>query len=254
MISKLIFAIILLLASPAWATIAVVQSVGAQATNLSSVTTPSITSTTGDLFICDAGYIALGASFDSITDNKGNAYAVAVPEFSSSGDSDRRAQQRYAANGTGGASHTFTFTATGNMFPALACKEVSDAQTSNVLDRTSSFGDNSTALTTGLTSGSTAGTTQSDELLAGGGMLGQGTADTTFTAQSGFTANQNLSHVSGSFNGMISASKVVSATGSYAFTYDISVVSGAPSLGWIATYKSASGAPTVTRNPFIIIQ
>jgi hypothetical protein len=196
----------------------------------------------------------VGGSLSSITDSKTNTYLVAVSEFSSSGDSDRRALQQYVANGTGGANHNFTATFSGGVYPAFACKEVSDANTLAPLDRTASFGDNSTALTTGLTSGSTAGTTQSDELLAGGGMLGQGMGDTTFTAQSGFTANQNLSHVSGSFNGMISASKVVSATGSYAFTFDISVASGAPSLGWIATYKSASGAPAVTRRGVVVIE
>jgi hypothetical protein len=160
----------------------------------------------------------------------------------------------YVANGTGGANHNFTASFDANVYPSLACKEVSGADSSAPLDKTSSFGDNSIALTSGLTSGPTAETTRNDELLAGGGMLGQGTADTTFSPQLGFTADQNLSHISGSFNGMISASKLILATGVYSFMYDISVASAAPSLGWVATYRSPSVAPPARapRRPMIL--
>jgi hypothetical protein len=158
-----------------------------------------ITSTNGNLFIADTCYYLQGNTFTSITDSKSNSYTQAGSTVVSSGDLEGQAREYYIANGTGGATHNFTVTLSGNGFPALAAKEVSDALTSNVLDRTASKSDNSG--TTGLTSSTTATTIQANELLNGLACLWPTSGTIAFTAQSGFTANVNISHVAGRRSG-----------------------------------------------------
>src|SRR5262245_36120135 len=80
------------------AAIAVVQSVSANATGVDSVTTGSLTTTSGNLFICDAVYYT-NASFNSITDSKSNIYVNSVAESSATVDSSGKIRQQYKENG-----------------------------------------------------------------------------------------------------------------------------------------------------------
>lgn len=234
--------IFLLIANPAWAAIAVVQAVGAGSTGADSVTTADITTTSGNLFICDSSYyFDAGGAFSSISDSKSNSYTASITDQVSSGDTFSHGRQDYKENGSGGAAHNFTANATGGgPFLSIICKEVSGALTSGALDKVASKIDNNG--NTGLTSSSTAMTSQADELLAGGGTVpGNQTGDTSFTAQSGFTENDEITGVSGVTIGLTSASKVVAATGTYAFTFD-TTNSFSGIIGWVSTWK-ASGAP-----------
>jgi hypothetical protein len=249
-IIPLILAIQLLLPVQGWAVIAVVQSVGVQGAGVSSITTANITTTGANLIICDAAYYLNGNSLTGITDSKGNTYSVALGEIASAVDGEARAAQFYKENAAGGASHNFTITFSGDAYPAIACKEVSGALTSGALDKTATKADNSGD--TGLTSSTTLTTAQANELLAGGAAVGEAIGVTDFTAQGGFTENVNLSHVSGGDYGLLSASKVVSATGAYDFPFDISVSSNG-TMGWVSTWK-ASGVAAVVRRRSGIMQ
>jgi hypothetical protein len=246
--------LILLLPVQSWAVIAVVQSVGFSTSGVSLATTSNMTTTSTNLIICDAAAYLSGAAFDGtpVTDSKSNAYVTAISEIASASDSEARATQVYKENATGGASHNFTLTMTGNASIALACKEVSGALTSGALDKTSTKVDNSGA--TNNTSDLTATTVQADELLAGGGSIAQGLGATiSFTATGSFTTDQSFPNVDGGAFGLISASKVVSATSTYQFTYDLDAAPDG-SLGWISTWNASGGAaaPAVRRRPMIL--
>jgi hypothetical protein len=239
----------LLLPFQSWAVIAVVQSVGSSTFGVSSVTTSNITTTGGNLLICDAAYYQNGASFTSVTDSKSNTYAHAITEFASAFDSESRARQLYKENASGGASHNFTLTMTGNAYMALACKEVSGALTSGALDKTATKSDNNGS---SVTSSTTTTTAQANELLAGGGSIAEELGGSTnFTATGSFTENQNFPNNNGGDFGLISASKVVSATGSYEFTYTLDHTPNG-SLGWISTWKASGAAAAPKRRPMVL--
>lgn len=232
-----------LYAKPVWATIAVAQAVSAQQAGASSVTTADITSTNGSLFIVDTCYYLSGSSFVGITDSKSNSYVDSTNTIISSADSDARGEQVYKESGTGGATHNFTLTLSGNGFLAIAAKEVTDVVTSGALDKVATKQDNSG--TTGHTSTSTAATTQPQELWSGGGCLGSSSAGTTnFTAQSGFTEDEELPHVFATEMGLLSAHKVVSSTGAAVFTFDIDQ-SASGVIAWVTTWKEDIGVVAV---------
>jgi hypothetical protein len=236
MIVALLFLIVF--ASPAFAQ-TVVQSTLAQTTSASAITTSSITSTTGNLFICDASHYS--TTFTSITDSNSNVYVDSMAEITSA--SSVRTREQYKANGTGGSSHTFTLTTVDVTYLSLACLEVSGAAASP-LDQTASKADNS--CTTGCTSTSTASTGQANELLIGTGSGGT-FSNAIFTAQSGFTQDQNIT------NGMVLlvGHMSVSATGAYVFTFDTDHGPDIDLMGTISTWKAAAAAPTVARRRII---
>src|SRR5262249_20372092 len=146
--------------------IAVVQSVSQTGELVTSITTPSVTTTSGNLLIADCSYYKSDGSFTSVTDSKSNTYTDSIAEVLSSANSLIAYRQQYKENGAGGSSHTFTLQISGSSpYPTMAVKEVSGAVTSGALDKTATKNDNSG--TTGGTSSATATTAQADELLAG---------------------------------------------------------------------------------------
>jgi hypothetical protein len=219
--------------------IAVVQSTQAAGYAVLSFTTPSLTTTTGNLFIAEYfRYDTAGTA--SVTDSKSNTYTGTTAEIPS-GDADgRNARQMYKENGAGGSGHTFTFNV-GNTtaYAGLIVKEVSGALTSGSLDQTATKNNNSG--TTNMTTSLTATTAQADEIVCG---FGAGTVNgNNFVNHSGngFTVDQNIAFSGGASEPQISASKVVSATGTYEYTWDaLGTESGI--IGIVGTYKAVVAA------------
>ena len=242
--------LLLLMTKPVDGAVAVVQSIQAQSSGqVTSITTGSITTTSGRLIICD---VATRSDFglSQINDSKGNTYSYAISPTASSADTAFRVFQSYANNIVGGASHNFTVPFDDQGHVAVVCKEVSGALTSNALDVTAIKVDN--LCTTGCTSTATAPIAQVNELLAGGGAIGvSGTGTTSYTAQSGFTANGSLSNEYAVSIGLIGASLVVSTGGGKTFTFDLSQEADGV-LGWITTWKADTGAAAVSARRRII--
>src|SRR5262245_2854089 len=158
-----VLALALAVAPRAEAAIAIVQTVSCVASAATTCTTPAgVTTTAGSLLIASAGFCCAG--FTSITDNKGNTYAVAIPQVAVIAADGL---QRYVASNAGGSSHTVTLTgASGAFYGTLSVSEVSGA-TASPLDQ--QVGSNDAGSTTSHASPSTGTTTQANELLIGFG-------------------------------------------------------------------------------------
>lgn len=246
MIALIFFALLLLLPLRAHAVIAVANSVSASADGASFITTSNITSAaSGSLFICDGAAWAPGAGAVNITDSKSNSYSRPI-YIGNAYNAEVQGGQWYKENGTGGATHNFTLTydVTGDL--AIACKEVTGALTSGALDKLAYNEDNGGGITTGLTSNSTATTAQNDELFAGLGATYISAGSTSFTAQSGFTENQERNTTS---QGLVSASKIVSSSQAAVFTFDIGVEGY--NLAWVTTWKATTAAATFAKRRII---
>lgn len=208
---RLLYALlaVLLLATPAHSAIAVVQTVSCSAHGATSCTTGAVTTTNGNLFVANSSYCC--AAFTSVTDSKSNSYGNAIAATSDADGGTIR--QDFIAAGTGGASHTFTLTgASGAFFGSLSVIEVSGAAASP-LDKTATGQDSGTSHTTS----NTATTSQADELLIGVGASIDITTYTTDTG-AGWTERTNIA-TDVNTEGILTGSRVVSATGTYAYTY-----------------------------------
>lgn len=223
----------LIAAWPAHAALAVVQTVSCQQTGAgTSCTTSGVTTTTGNLFVASSGYCC--AAFVSVTDNKSNTYANAVPEVSQDSGLGR---QDYKENGAGGASHTFTFTGdSGGLFLTFSVTEISGAATSSALDQVKSA--TTSVSGTSHTTGNTSTTTQANEILVG---FGSSIFATTFTTDTGAGwTEQTNQQTDASHEGLVTGTRIVAATGTYAYTYTTG--SSVTAVQGIATYKEASAA------------
>jgi hypothetical protein len=218
--------------------IATVQSVITLGTGTTTLQSADITTTGGNLFIVDVGFYKNPNGFSSITDNKSNTFITAIAEVNSSTDANSSLTQQYKENGAGGSAHHFILTMTGsNSFMAFCVKEVSGALASGSLDQQATKVNNSG--TTGLTSTATPTLSQADELLAGIASGSDNASEVAYTAQSGFTQDQENDNngVSASPVGLLSASKVVSSTAAATFTFDVSLTSNGV-MGAISTWKA----------------
>jgi hypothetical protein len=228
-----LIALLLLLgvASPAWSAIAHVQTVSCETGGSTACTTPGVTSTTGNLFVASTGYCC--AAFTSITDSKSNTYTNAVAEISFASVLGR---QQYVAGGTGGGSHTFTVTGGSGFYASLSVSEISGAAASP-LDKTAT---GTSTSGTSHTTAATATTSQANELLVG---FGTTTSDTTFTTDTGagWTERTNIA-TDLDTEGLLTGTKIVSATGAYTFTY---TTSPRDAVHGISTWKEAAAAAGV---------
>lgn len=222
---------------PAHAAIAVVQTASCEAQGATTCNAGPITTTNGNLFVANISYCC--AAFTSIADNKSNVYGSSIATISdSSGGSIR---QDYIAAGSGGSGHTFTVTgASAAFFATLSVIEVSGAAASP-LDQTASAAD--VADTTSHSSGSTASTSQANELLIG---LGGGIDITTYTNDggAGWTERTNVSTDIDS-EGIITGTKIVSAIGTYAYTFTTG--SSVDDVMGISTWKESAASSTRQR-------
>lgn len=141
-------------------------------------------------------------------------------------------QIAYIENIVGGASHTITLTAVGGSSSYLNATEYSGVAKSGSLDKTNVGSGTSTA----LLSAATATTVQADELLIGGGAIGD-TASSVWTAGASFNLRGNLANGTTGALGFLE-DRIVAATG----TYTSSATWGGASAVWscqIATFKGA---------------
>jgi hypothetical protein len=134
-------------------------------------------------------------------------------------------------------------------FPTIACTEISGVLTSGALDKTASKNDNSG--TTGMTSSATATTAQANEILCGAasGIQG-GNPLVNFTIQGSFVENENIPLEDGVSVGLLTGCKVVIATGTYEFLFDVDTSStGVTAL--ISTWKASGTAGIIQRRPIV---
>ena len=213
---------------PAYAAIAVVQTTSCVATATTTCNAGPITTTTGNLFIASTSYCC--DTFTSVTDSNGNVYVNAIADTADGTGGTVR--QDFKAVGVGGAGHTFTLTgASGSFYGTLSVTEVSGAA-SSPLDKTATGADAGNSHTTA----STATTAQANELLLGCGGCFFATAYTTDTG-AGWTEQTNLD-TDANTEGLITGTRIVSATGTFAYTYTSSVSRACAQA--ISTWREAS--------------
>lgn len=215
---------------PAHAAIAVVQTVSCEAQGATTCNAGPVTTTNGNLFVASTSYCC--DTFTSITDNNSNVYVNAIADQADGSGGTIR--QDYKAVGTGGAGHTFTVTgASASFFATLSVQEVSGAAASP-LDQTAADTD---AISTSHSTPSTGTTAQADELLIG---VGGTISTTTYTTDTGagWTEATNVATDADS-EGMVTGYMVVSAVGTYAYTYTTGT--GRATAQGISTWKAAAG-------------
>lgn len=153
-----------------------------------SVTTPSMTTVSGNLLVACIGAFTNTIGGTPITDNKSNTWTAAI---SSQGATEGWGAIYYAENCVGGSGHTFTFTPTASDFIRIAVIEITGVATSSAL------GDTSFSTTTGTSHDAgtvTAGATEEVGIgcyIMSFGAEGIGKPTMPFVRVMGFTAGVN---------------------------------------------------------------
>lgn len=231
------------------AILAYIQSRTAQATAATSVTTPSMTTTSANFL---AGAVAQGAQTIAgtpIVDNKTNTWQTAWIQNAVNGNS----ALYYVENVSGGTGHTATFTGGGQSEPlALAVLEFSGVLTSGSLNKTS----HSTGGTAPHNSGSITTDTVTEQLLIGSASDSVQQALPPASWYGFFTDVASLSDSTA--EGVIQSYAIVNAIGTYHYEYTYENNSGDSERCGIATFKGtniayvqsksaqSSGATTIT--------
>jgi len=215
--------------------IAVNQVVSVTGSGVTSVTTASITTTTGNLFVANvAYYVGGGQPFSSITDSKSNSWSSESIGDQQSGTGGGR--QRYVANGTGGSSHTFTYNSSITDYPAFVVYEVSGADTTTPLAETN----NSGALTGGTSySLALSVTCPPNKLILAYACSNWAVAETVSQTGS-FTADKNLGS-QGVNEANLSSHLGVTTTGSSTFSFSFGGASENYIIGMSAWKEAAAG-------------
>lgn len=142
-----------------------------KAANAASATTTATTTTSGSLFVAVVTCFTNKIGTTPLSDSKGNTWVQAV---ASVGTTNGFTAIYYVENGTGGASHTFTFTPTGSDFISITVMEITGAAL------TSSLGSSTSIVT--ATATHTTGTITSNasvpEIFIGAGSASGGTVPT----------------------------------------------------------------------------
>lgn len=196
--------------------IAVVQSVSAQSSNSSALTTGAITTTAGNLIILDG--IWYGSTFTSFTDSKSNSWTTWPPGVIAN-TLRAKANENYNGNLTSaGAGHTFTFNISAPSYIVIAATEVSGQDTTTPLDKTATKV-NDTGHNTTHTCTATATTSQANQLWHGFGGDDVQFAFHAFSISAPWGGGQNRSDSAIGGQGIITGDQVVSATGTAAFVF-----------------------------------
>lgn len=214
--------------------IAVVQSVSAAGSVVSSITTANITTTPANLIIGDTNFYPTG-SFLSFTDSKSNSYTNNIPEHGSVVGG----REEYNENIAGGSSHNFTLTLSGVGYPTIAVTEVS-GHAASPFDKSAIVED---ASGTTHTTASTGTLSQAAELAIG---MGYPSSTSDLSVSAPWTQLENISN-NGSHGGIITAYQIVSANTALTFTFVTSV--SLLSVGQISTWKQAAGGAVVAPVP-----
>lgn len=225
----------LLASRPAAAAITFVQAVSCIAIGVTSCTTSAITTTTGNLVVTASGWCCAPTDFSAVSDSKSNAWTNGIPT-QDQGPTEGRADYNGALT-TGGGSHTFTLTFTTGTSGVLGVVEIS-GQAASPLDKTAA---NVVASATNHTTPATATTSQANEILVGFGT----TTDTlSLSTDTGAGWTERANAVSGGdFVGFVMGTKIVAATGTYAYTW--TTPTNARHGSGIMTFKEAAAAAGV---------
>jgi chitodextrinase len=173
--------------------------------------TLSAAQTAGNLNVVAIGWDDPTYTVSSVTDTRGNTYAVAASPTVMTGE---RAQVMYYAKNIAAGSNTVTVTFTGSVpWPDLRVAEYSGLDTTAPLDVSASNSGNDTDMSSGSIT-----TTNADDLLVGANTIERGTiaADANFTQR---LIDSNLN---------ILEDRIVTATGSYSAS-----ATQDPSGGWV---------------------
>ncbi len=196
------------------------------------ITVPAGGHAAGDFLVIgfiNNGDIADGSNPGTITDSKGNTYAIDVTKDDPGNHRTARTATAQLTNALA-SGDTITIPWTGFTNVVAASHEYSGIATSSALDKTASA---LTSFGTTHSSGNTAATTQADELLLGVHLLAANVAwtpvtDTAVTDTFGtsFTAKLIIQY------------RIVAATGTYASSG--TTAAGQDTIDEIATYKGAA--------------
>lgn len=209
-------------------TIAVVQTVSVVGNSVLSVTTAAIATTSGNLIIADNGWYNKTHA-RTFSDSMGLAWATAIAKFDGG---NYCLAEFYNTSISGSASHTFTNSAATTDYPSVVITEVSGHDPTSTLDKTSS---KTEGAGTSHTTNSTATTSQADELLHGAGYTDSFSSSTCTVSAPWVDGVVQINSV-GTYPGVAVASRVVSATGTYAYPW--ATGSSVTILELISTWKS----------------
>ncbi len=221
--------------------LAVVQSTSIVGSAVNQVTTPAISTTTGNLVVVDIVNFTNG-NFTSLGDSVGLSWSESIARTDAPADGNgASARQRYAQITTGNASHTFVMDSASVDYPAVAVKEISGAAPSSVLAEVNSGVDiaqtsHTLSLTTAI---------QNDCILCAFGACGNEPGAENPTQTGTFLQDQNI----GTYllnELLLSSHKIISATGSNAFTF--TTPSGDDFAMGIAAFKMAAVPVTFKKN------
>jgi hypothetical protein len=220
--------------------IAHVQTIVVNGSGGTSKTSPTITTTSGNLLIAASGSWQSGVQNNiSITDSKSNTWTQ-VANSPQNPSANTRNQMFYAKNCIGDAAHTFTATTSSAIFFTFFRMEVSGCDTIAPYDT----GAGTTGNSTSPSSGATGTRSSNDQIIIGSVGTGDNVNGGTMTAGSGFTIPSGGSQTS--FSNYVSAIEyqIVSAAGTDAATFTIS----SDVWGCIAaTFKIAGAAPATSQ-------
>ena len=218
--------------------VAHVQTVSVSGNNVTSVTTPAITTAAGNLLVATG--VWRDGEGTTFSDSAGQSWTTGVGPQGSNG---AQAVQRFVASNTGSASHTFTCTWDTTGFPTISVTEISGATASpKDVGAISATGTGTSHSTPGIT------TTFSDVILVAFAEVYD--HNTTYAGADGsFTVRTNIA-TSATSAGLITATKVVSGTGTYDWDYTTSTSITNTGVEGIVAYKSSttgvSGSIAVT--------
>ena len=242
------------------AALAVVHAISAEAV----VTQPSIqtptgfTTTPGNLLVAAVATWQGGHNTDvsattPITDTYGNVWTkVGDTGVSEPLTSDHQFHALYyAKNCLGGANHRFTYTLTvSDSEPSIAVIEISNADTAAPLDSAGNF---KVALQQASVTSTPFTTPTATDIIIVSGSGGNGDAPSSFAAASGggtYTIPTNGQVFDGAGEPLAIGYQIVSATGSYAATWNSNVAANAwnAALIGVAAFKSGAVITTPFKN------
>lgn len=213
------------------------NAVSGQGSNVSSVTSPTFNSTTGNLLIAIGTDSLQNANTPTYSDNGTHTWVQTQAVNNGSGNATR-ASQYHVANITGRTGHTVSYAIGTTGFPTVCVLEVSGAVTASPKDQNA--GNSSNTASTGAHSTGTTGTTaQADELCVSG-LTHDGANSNTFSSGSGYTlrtSQTNTSNMPGSL-----LTKVVAATGTQSDSISLTPNDSVKFGACVGTYKAAAAA------------
>jgi hypothetical protein len=216
------------------------NAVSGQGSNVSSVTSPTFNSTSGNLLVANGFDNLQNANTPTYSDNNSLTWTQTQAVNNGSGNATR-ASQYHAKNITGRAGHTVTYNIGTSAFPTICVLEVSGADVTSPKDQNAGTSNNA-ALANPHVTGTTGTTAQADELCVSG-LTHDGGNSNTFTSGNGYTqqaAQTNTSNMPGCI-----FTKVVSATGTQSDSFSLSPNDSVRYGAVVGTYKAAAaGAPT----------